>query len=415
MHAHLLYNNNCTKCIFFSMQTDNVIASTSANASASTSKANASEENSDDDANWQQVVTGKRRHTGSPNIFQPKRPHNLNEENSSSNKYAALATEEGEIESDNVVSETFTPKPPPIFVPDVGNIDKMVEDIAGVIARETFYFKCMKDSQIRLTIKDIDSYRKLVKHLETSKKNFHTYQPKNDRAFRVVFKGLHHTTPVEDIKAKLLTLGHQVRSVRGGVSRVNKQPLSILFVDLDPKPNNKEVYNITSIENARLTVEAPRTFDDIVQCIRCQEYGHTKSYCRKPYRCVKCGLSHPTSQCTKKWETPPQCVNCLEKHTASYKGCKVYQKLISGRSNNSNNSSNNNPRFYTNQNNNNFVNTADIQPPDDSKPSYSQAARGMTVGVNNILQKLESMVAKQIELTNTLINMMSMLMTKICN
>ena len=41
--------------------------------------------------------------------------------------------------------------------------------------------------------------------------------------------------------------------------------------------------------------------------------------------------------------------------------------------------------------------------------------KGPEPETNKILQKIEEMLAKQIELTNTLMNMMSMLMTKICN
>lgn len=46
--------------------------------------------------------------------------------------------------------------------------------------------------------------------------------------------------------------------------------------------------------------------------------------------------------------------------------------------------------------------------------TYAQVA-GANDGANNVLHKIESMLEKQIELTNTLMNMMSMLMAKLCN
>lgn len=221
--------------------------------------------------------------------------------------------------------------------------------------------------------------------------------------------------------AKLLSLGHQVRSVRNVVSRNTKEPLSMFFVDLDPQANNKEVYDINNIENAIITVEAPKTFDDIVQCFRCQQFGHTKSYCKKPFCCVKCGLGHATAECRKTINTPPQCVHCLKNHTANYKGCEIYRNLIARRSYKMNSHSSNdqgNHNFNMNRNQFPHLNTNSLvnnfQSTDFNKPSYAQAAKGIDNGVNNVLQKLETMVAKQIELTNTLINMMSMLMSKIC-
>jgi hypothetical protein len=40
-----------------------------------------------------------------------------------------------------------------------------------------------------------------------------------------------------------------------------------------------------------MQIELPRREKeqyDTVQCMRCQQYGHTKYYCNKPFICVKC-------------------------------------------------------------------------------------------------------------------------------
>lgn len=36
-------------------------------------------------------------------------------------------------------------------------------------------------------------------------------------------------------------------------------------------------------------MEPPRKKNGNIQCIRCQEDGHTKSYCVRPFKCVKSG------------------------------------------------------------------------------------------------------------------------------
>lgn len=369
------------------METDNVNLSDSSN--------------DEDDSDWQQVPI-KRKNPGSPNNFQRKRPHHELEPGTS-NRFNCLANNEREDE------ETYNEveaKPPPIFIPDVGDISKMVSNISKVIKSSDFTYKSQRDGQVRLVIKSVDSYRKVVKYLESTKKSYHTFQLKPERAYRVVIKGLHHTTPVSDIKAYLLSFGHQVRSVRNVISRVSKQPLSMFFVDIDPNSNNKEIFNIRSINNAIIEVEAPKKFDDIAQCFRCQEFGHTKSYCRKPFRCVKCGLGHPTAECTKPQTTPPKCVHCLQDHTASYKGCKIYQDLVMKRSNRGVNPH----ATRLNHNNNTF---APINP-NNNPITYSQAIRGTEANEANILQKIEAMLTKQLELTNTLVSIMSLLMNKLC-
>jgi hypothetical protein len=81
----------------------------------------------------------------------------------------------------------------------------------------------------------------------------------------------------------------------------------------------------------KITVEAPRPKKHIVQCTRCQSYGHTKAYCAKPYACVKWGGNHNTTTCTKTLNTPAKCALCGGNHPASYKGCDVYKNLQQNR------------------------------------------------------------------------------------
>lgn len=61
----------------------------------------------------------------------------------------------------------------------------------------------------------------------------------------------------------------------------------------------------------------------------CQEYGHSKSYCAHPPRCVKCAANHSTFDCTKSEDEPPACALCGGNHTANYRGCQVHKNLRS--------------------------------------------------------------------------------------
>lgn len=65
--------------------------------------------------------------------------------------------------------------------------------------------------------------------------------------------------------------------------------------------------------------------------MRCQAYGHSKTYCSKPYKCVKCGGQHDTKSCKKPRNTPAKCALCEQDHPANYKGCTVYRELVATR------------------------------------------------------------------------------------
>lgn len=54
-------------------------------------------------------------------------------------------------------------------------------------------------------------------------------------------------------------------------------------------------------------MKPPRKGKSIVQYAQCQLYGYTKSYCNRPFICVKCGGSHSTASCKIKAETPATC------------------------------------------------------------------------------------------------------------
>lgn len=381
-----------------------------------------SETDSDDNVNegiWQQVpgTTNKRKLINSPNIQHNKRI-NLSDEPSTStqNRFDVLKEKEGDKEPEgNAEKEDSSEKPPPIYIPYVSNISMMIKSISSEIPCSDFNYKSMKDNQIRLMIKNSDSFRKTVKYLELKNISFHTYQLKQERAYRVVIKGIHHSTLLTDIKAELILLGYQVRDVVNVKSRITKQPLSMFFVDLEPHPDNKNIFNIKYIGNAIVSIEAPKKTDDLVQCYRCQQFGHTKSYCRKPFRCVKCGSDHSTASCTKDINTPPKCLHCQQTHTANYKGCNTYQQLLhQKRASNPRNQyqSRNeqipvNSREFPHLNENSNANGNNNNPGDDYI-SYSQAVRGNGNNTESrLLERLERMMDKMFD-------MMSQILMKLC-
>ena len=86
-------------------------------------------------------------------------------------------------------------------------------------------------SQVKLIIKTVESYKKILKYFDSNKIYYYTKQLKSECCYRVVQKGLHFSTAVSEIKAELLSLGHQVRNLINVRSQVTKQPLSMFFVD----------------------------------------------------------------------------------------------------------------------------------------------------------------------------------------
>jgi hypothetical protein len=196
---------------------------------------------------------------------------------------------------------------------------------------EQYFTKSMPNNVIKLTPSTPDTYRNIIKHLKENGIFFHTYQLKEERAYRLVIKYLHHSTDVKDIRQALLEMGHVARNIVNAHHRQTKESLNLFFVDLEPADNNKDIYNITALQNKITLIEPPRVNKKHVpQCVRCQQYGHTRTYCNKPYVCVKCGKPHSSSDCVKQKDTPAKCALCGGTHPANYKGCEHYHHIIKG-------------------------------------------------------------------------------------
>ena len=188
-----------------------------------------------------------------------------------------------------------------------------------------------------------------------------------ERAHRIVIKHLHHSTDIEDIRQELLELGQKARNKLNAQHRITKEPLSLFFVDLEPSENNKEVYKITALQNKTIQIEPPRAQkNNTVQCMRCQHYGHTKSYCNRPFSCVKCGGHHNTKECTKSNDTPATCALCGGNHPANYRWCEHYHNILN-ESNTHRNIVQRTKPTYTN------INDNTIQPSDNLRQSRSYA------------------------------------------
>lgn len=217
--------------------------------------------------------------------------------------------------------------PPPVFIHGVVNYTAMVNQITKYV-REKIVTKSMTNGAVKVNVTTVEDYRSLITNLRAKNLAFYTYQLKSERSFKVVIRNLHPSVDPDEIKSELVKEGYTVRNVINIRHWKSKLPLPLFFVDLEPDLNNQEIYKLKYLLHTRINVEAPRPKPVIVQCKRCQLYGHTKTYCTLPPSCVKCAGDHTTESCTKNREDKPRCSLCRGEHTANYRGCPSYKRAI---------------------------------------------------------------------------------------
>jgi hypothetical protein len=120
----------------------------------------------------------------------------------------------------------------------VTNYCDMVKYLAVTLEEEQYYCTTLPNETVKININSPHSYQELVKRLRADNIVHHTYQIRNERAYRVVLRNLHHSLPLYDIQAEIEALGHKVRIILNIRHRLTKESLPLYFVDLERQDNN---------------------------------------------------------------------------------------------------------------------------------------------------------------------------------
>jgi hypothetical protein len=158
-----------------------------------------------------------------------------------SNRFSPLLSTTS-IDTDLPLDSPRTPKPPPIYIQDVTAISPLLL-LLDQIALNQYETKSLANNQVKVQPANIDSYRTITKALTDRHTAFHTYNPKEDRSYRVVLRNMHYSIPTDEIKTETEKLGHQVTNICNMTHYHTKLPLSMFFVDLKQTPNNKDIFS----------------------------------------------------------------------------------------------------------------------------------------------------------------------------
>ena len=250
------------------------------------------------------------------------------------NRFALLSNDN--LNDESRPPEKVAAKPPPIFLRETGT-SEIVKIFTDLIGKNTFHIVPIRRGEVletKIIVYAEEKYREILRYLTEKNKNFYTYQLKSSKGLKVIFKGIDSCVDPSEIKDALEELGYNIKSV---INIFNKQkiPQPMFRVELEPdnrkfkKNETHPIYSIKYLIHRRITVEEPHKRNGPVQCMNCQEFGHTKSYCKLRAVCVACGDFHPSSQCSAAKEGQDRkCGNCGGNHSANYRGCPVYKELL---------------------------------------------------------------------------------------
>lgn len=183
-------------------------------------------------------ITSKRNHSSTDN----PEPNKNKSIFITANRYSPLATENENTShysqenvteiTDDSLSAKITKLPPPVFVWGVLDFVELRNQLIMLIGSENFSFKS-STNDLKIQTTEPESYRKLIHYLKDKNAQYHTYQPQEDEAFRIVIRNLHPSTPTNEIGIAIEEIGFLVRQITNVLKRITKDKLPMFFVDLD--------------------------------------------------------------------------------------------------------------------------------------------------------------------------------------
>lgn len=251
----------------------------------------------------------------------------------SQNQFDILSIDDEELGKKDTTLAPPKIRPPPIYLREVST-KQLITELESCVGKNNFYLVDLKRGQLKETkIQATEEmhYCRIIKLLENKNKNYYTYQLKSAKGLKVIIKGIDSNVDTEDIKNALEGKGFKIKNVNKIINRL-KVPQPMFKIELTPEgskaPKGKShpIYDIRYVLHRKITVEEPHKFNSLAQCQNCQEFGHTKTYCKLTSVCVACGGKHVTINCPydKSDSNTKKCSNCNGNHTANYRGCPVY-------------------------------------------------------------------------------------------
>lgn len=230
-------------------------------------------------------------------------------------------------------------KPPPIIAYDL-DTKICIEELKVNLGHNKFNLVKLNSNCSKVITNNTDDHKKACELLKSHNADHYTFTRKEERKINVLLKGIDQTYTENDIKDELIAC--QLKIDLGKIMLFSK-PNSVhptWLVQLEPQSDVNSLLSMKYFLNQKVKFERLKG-GRVLQCRRCQRFGHSAGNCNLKFRCLKCLEKHDPGQCKNNLNTdengsspPASCVNCgATGHPANYRGCPKYAELIKKKQN----------------------------------------------------------------------------------
>jgi hypothetical protein len=261
---------------------------------------------------------------------------------------SANVINQGEVQVNQQIHKEIPP--PPINILNVSEYET-IKKIVKLVPNDKYKVTALNNNVWKVNALDPETYRMLSNAITAQNIEWFTYENKAEQPIKVMARGLHHTCPNEEIIEELSQKGFKILNAvnilkrkvtknANGERETTKVGLPLFMLTFDNTESIDRVYGIKAILNMKVKIETlKKNTSRMPQCYNCQAYNHTRKYCNREPRCVKCAGKHLSKECNKSKNEPVKCIHCGNHHPANYRGCEVAKELQRMRDNKRNQTS----------------------------------------------------------------------------
>ena len=140
------------------------------------------------------------------------------------------------------------------------------------------------------------------------------------KSYSLILKGIDKEMKL--ISSSLFNFENQGIIKAERIENKSKQPTSIVRLTFSSELH----YNSALANGIRIgyTIKPPIPERTVIQCFKCQQFGHTAQKCTNEMICLKCGGDHESKSCSS---TTLYCANCRGNHAACSRSCPSLKKV----------------------------------------------------------------------------------------
>ncbi|GBM60596.1 hypothetical protein AVEN_183644-1 [Araneus ventricosus] len=155
----------------------------------------------------------------------------------------------------------------------------------------------LANEYIKVYPETAEEHRDMQKFCREEKIVFYVIRPLSERPFKIVMKGLHRDTDIEEITSELAIALPEIEILKvGQLKNVRtKAPMDIFMIELKKNGHENKIFVLTHFMFLKIKIQNYRKPPGATQCWNCNMLNHSSANCGFQTRCLKCGEDHRTN------------------------------------------------------------------------------------------------------------------------